>query len=220
MPTIHDINEAARAEGLSYGKFMFLVRCGMRELPAPGPKPKTEKPPRKYVRNSGRRVVKYDLEGVQISVYASVSEAAAAMGVSSKTIRGACNGACFTSRGYQWRYEGAPPPGKYVASPTAPMPRAEVPKVCQLCGKPYMGIKTSKYCSKEHAREAYALSLRECEEKRGERRKLNEERVVECACCGETFRTTFERQIYCSVKCRNRASGRRQSETKEKEAGA
>ena len=55
-------------------------------------------------KNSGRKIVQFDLNGKKIKIWRSIQKAANYYGVKRTTICGCCAGRQHTSCGYIWRY--------------------------------------------------------------------------------------------------------------------
>lgn len=72
-------------------------------------------------RKHGRKIVQYDLQGIYIASFDSISEASAETGVGVSGIRKACRGTSQQSGGYQWRYSGDIPPGEFKVSVLKPV---------------------------------------------------------------------------------------------------
>lgn len=102
--TIEEICKAARAEGISYGQYVFK-HCSVVPK-ATSLALLTQPTKRRLSRN--QRCRQFDLNGVLIAEYESVDEAAAAVGTTSHNLSAALRGDNATSMGYQWRYSDDP----------------------------------------------------------------------------------------------------------------
>lgn len=181
-----------------------MLRRGLVELPDSGDiKDKMVVKPRErdLTKCQYFPVVQYDKEGRTLKVYDCAKSAALEVGVDASGIHGACQGRQRTCAGYQWRYEGAEPPGEYVRTTWQRWPREQVDKLCKHCGKAYKGVKNSRYCSYECKAEAQRGYAREYQRRM---RRPREERTATCKHCGEEFSTTSAVKVYCSDKCRRR----------------
>ena len=152
MLTIAEMEIAARMNGMEYGKYSNLLENGLATLPpmeeirAQMVKPKR----RSTVDAALQPVVCYDFDGEFVRVYPSVAVAAELLGKSRSMIRYALSGRARSAHGFQWRYEGDAPPGKYVKEVQTikiTSKRTPVDKVCKVCGKTFKGVGSAKYCS-------------------------------------------------------------------------
>lgn len=200
--TIAEIAIAARMNGMTYGKYTYLLRLGMVKLPS------IEEIRGQMVKkkdgNAARRVVQYDKKGEYVATYESAAEAAAAIDEGrcrACAIYNACTGKTNSAYGYQWRYEGDKAPGVYMNRGTMPIRKTKlVDRVCVLCGAEYKGVGRSRYCSKECADVAKAENGKRYYEKH---KHYPEERQVVCKHCGKQFNTVHGRAVFCSERCRN-----------------
>lgn len=55
-------------------------------------------------KNGGRKIIQYDLNGIELNRWNSIESAAIYYGVKRTTICGCCAGRCNTVKGYIWRY--------------------------------------------------------------------------------------------------------------------
>lgn len=196
---------AAKNVGMDYGKYVFLLGCGMAKLPPLEEIMAQMVIKKKRSTNEPRAVVQYSMKGEYIATFVNAGDATAALGRDRRTshnINHACNGSARSAFGYQWRYEGDNPPGIYARlSGEIPVRIAKrVDKVCVLCGAAYKGAGRSLYCSKKCADIAKAESGKRYYEKH---KHYPEERLVMCKHCGKQFTTVHGRAVFCSDRCRN-----------------
>lgn len=191
---------AARMAGMSYGKYMQLLRCGIAKMP-----PLEEILPqmvKKKDSKATRRVVQYNKMGEYMATYESAADAAIFLDkerCKGGVINNACTGKTNSAYGYQWRFEGDKEPGVYMNRGEMPIRKTKlVDKVCVLCGKPYKGVGRSLYCGKECAEKAKADSRKKYYDKN----KPPEEKERVCQRCGKPFIATGK-MLYCSERCRN-----------------
>lgn len=200
MITATEMTIAARMNGMSYGKFVYLLKCGMVKLP-----PLSEIRAQMVVKkdsNATKRVIQYNKKGEYMATYESAAAAAIALGKDRRkggVINNACKGKANSAYGCQWRFEGEEAPGVYTNRGEMPIRKTKlVDKVCVLCGKPYKGVGRSLYCGKECAEKAKADSRKQYYEKN--KPPMEKERV--CQHCGKPF-IGQGKMLYCSDRCRN-----------------
>lgn len=102
--TIEEICKAAKAEGISYGQYVFR-HCPV--VPKAAPLPLLTQPTKRRLART-QRCRQFDADGTLISEYESVREAAAAVGTAPHTLSAALRGDNATSMGFQWRYSDDP----------------------------------------------------------------------------------------------------------------
>lgn len=199
--TATEMTIAARMNGMSYGKYTYLLRQGKAKLP-----PISEIRAQMVVKKEGKttkRVVQYDKDGKYMATYESAADAAIALDKEREkggVICNACIGRAASAYGYQWRYEGDKEPGSYSVRMEIPIRKTTlVDKVCTRCGKEYKGVARSLYCSGECAKAAQRESNKRCYEKHKQPPK---ERQLICKQCGKPFTAIHGRTVFCSDRCR------------------
>lgn len=196
--TAAELSIAARMNGMSYGKYVHALKCGMATLP-PLSEIRAQMVVKKKRGSGVQPVCQYDKKGEYIATYASTGEAAVAIGQERRAascIHNACIGRMNSAYGYQWRFEGDKAPGVYINRGSIPIRQTQrVDMICQMCGKPYKGVKRSRYCSDACADIAKTESARKYREKL----KPKEEKRI-CKWCGKEFTATGKR-VYCTAKC-------------------
>ena len=167
---------AARMHDMSYGQFIHALKHGLVKMP-----PQREidrrkvrvEPERKAAKSklkTNRPVCQYDDNGELICIYETAHMAAAVVGVSrAAQITQVCDGKALKVRGFQWRYEGDPPPGPINKTAR----QKEI--ICRFCGKTYIGKLSSHFCCDE-CREAWQAQearrrARECRARKAQNRK-------------------------------------------------
>lgn len=197
--TAAELSIAARMNGMSYGKYVHALKCGMATLP-PMSEIRAKMVVQKKRGSESQPVCQYDKKGEYIATYPTTGEAAVALGMerrAASTIRNACTGKVNSAYGFQWRFEGDKAPGIYINRGTMPIRKTErVDMICQMCGKPYKGVKRSRYCSDACADIAKAESAKKYREKK----KPKEEKRI-CKWCGQEFPAEGKR-VFCSERCR------------------
>lgn len=151
MLTIAEMEIAARMSGMDYGKYSNLLEHGFVTLPPMAEiRAQLVQPKRRHTLNPAMRPVDcYDMDGNYIRTYPSVAAAAEVLGTSRNMINSNLNGRAKSGYGYQWRWEGDEPPGKYVKEKQTmaiPSKRAPKVKICEVCGKKFEGLKNAKFC--------------------------------------------------------------------------
>ena len=178
MLTIAEMEIAARMHGQDYGKFSFALKCGAAELP---PIEKIRSQIVKKERKSGSTkndtpVCQYDMKGELVRVYDNARQAAEAFGgKSAGNIIAACEGRYMTTRGFQWRFIDADPPGIFKPPAKVHEPKPAIEKICAFCGKKFMGKGPAKFCSDDCRKLAKAKSNRE-KAKRARKKKKAQNR--------------------------------------------
>lgn len=163
MITATEMTIAARMYGMDYGQFSFALKCGRLTMPP------MEEIHRRIVKQqkSGSEdnlkkdlpVCQYTLKGELVRTYDTIKQAAEVMGGHRGNIIAACEGRYRTTRGFQWRYLNDDPPGKLKTPPAKKKAMREVDKVC-VCGKPFKGKGSAKYCCDECRTKADLINRR------------------------------------------------------------
>ena len=199
--TATEMTIAARMNGMSYGKYTYLLRQGKAKLP-----PISEIRAQMVLKKDSKatkRVVQYNKMGEYMAIYETAAEAAIALGKERDkggVINNACVGKTNSAYGYQWRFEGEKEPGVYMNRGEMPIRKTKlVEKVCTRCGKEYKGVARSLYCSGECAKAAQRESNKRCYEKH---KQPPEERQLICKHCGKSFTAIHGRTVFCSDRCR------------------
>ncbi len=209
--TATELTIAARMNGMSYGKYVHALKCGMATLP-PIEKIRAQMVVKKKRGGEAQPVCQYDKKGEYIATYASTGEAAVAIGQerrAASSIRNACTGKMNSAYGYQWRFEGEKAPGVYMNRGTIPIRKTQrVDKICERCGKPYKGVKRSRYCGDDCAKAVQSESAKKYREKR---KPKDEKRI--CKWCGKEFPAEGKR-LFCNAKHQQAFNSHAQHERK------
>lgn len=196
LMTLAEMAVAARMHGMSYGKYSYLLRQGVVQLPdmeevRRAMAKETKKP-------SGRGktcpVKQYDKRGNFITEWDNALQAAKAFGRDhASSIQAACECRYMSAYGYQWRYSSDEAPGEYQRIKTTAIvhkkPTEEKP--CKHCGKMYVGVRNSRFCSRKCQIDSHKL-LKKSE------RKMEQKT---CRFCGKSFETDIPQKLYCSKEC-------------------